>query len=578
MTTTDPRTMSPEALRRRKRAYSTIVVLMTMLAFATVGVSLMSFSGNQALAAHSTTGKIQANILAESGIHVLYDRIRKQMLEGQTYPRQIEEAQVEARVEGDEAPVGSYRARVIDVKSVQTDVTVNSVRKVRRTFYTFLIEGDGRSRSGSMTRYRAKFDATIDHSYIRRGPSSLPAGGTPDMIRFPVGALVSNSTVTYRGEGGLRTLSPNGDDAHILANGGLTWETRTGDKSTVMTPDVVELDGQILVPNGPPFERTVGPLGLGNLNGSRNFKSPALPPSGSFPGSAPDEVQRLVDAAVFASRTDVANWKSAWFTVVTSPLAMAGFSDADTNANGVFDSGDISPRMADGKRVILTPARIRGNFRIEPGQSVSVLPRETNQRQNVLYVEGDIENRGEIRNLGVHIVALGRYRDTPTAKYSVDWSEGLFVTRSKALRRSSLLAMAPDAGAVTIRSREPSLLGLVYAPLGGIRVLGDSPDLAGVLVAGGAGTRGGILVEPNDDGLATFRFEPSAAFDDSTTPGGGPGESTTWALEGVARPFVAGKLYDWVEIPLDSNGAPLRPTATNVGLPKVGPAPMPAAP
>ena len=576
MTVTTRQNLSPKPARRRKRAYSTIVVLMTMLAFATVGVSLMSFSGNQSLAAHSASGKIQANILAESGIHVLYDRIRNQMLKSQTYPRQTEEAQVSSKVEGTSVSAGTYRAKIIDVKTVQTDVTVDSTRKVRRTFYTFLIEGDGRSKSGSMTRYRAKFDASIDHSFVRAGAIGLPLVGTPDTIQFPVGALASNSTVTYRGEGGLKTLSPTGKDAHILANGGVEWDTRSDDKSNVMASDVVSLEGQILVPAGTAFERTVGPAGLGNLNGRRNFRTPSLPADGGFIGSAANEVQKLVDAAAFATSTQVSTWRTGWLTSVTSPLAVAGFSDVDANSNGVFDSGDISPRVGDGKRVIQTPARIRGNFRIEPGQSVSVLPRGTNQKQNVLYVEGNIVNRGELKNLGVNIVVLGKYQDTANAMYSVDWSEGFFTSRNRALKRSALLAMSASSDAVTFQSQRQSLVGLVYAPLGGIKVVGDSPDLAGALVAGGSGSQGGILVEPNDDGPATIRFEPAAAFDDSSSGGGGG--LINWVQEGTAREFSASKLYDWVEIPLDSNGVPLRPAATSVGLPMVGPAPPPTLP
>jgi hypothetical protein len=576
MTVTTRQNLSPESARRRKRAYSTIVVLMTMLAFATVGVSLMSYSGSQSVAANSASGKIQANILAESGIHVLYDRIRSQMLRSQTYPRQPEEAQVNSKVEGTSVTAGTYRARIVDVKSVQTDVTVDSNRKVRRTFYTFLIEGDGRSKSGSMTRYRAKFDASIDHSFVRANSLGLPMTGTPDTIQFPIGALASNSTVTYRGEGGLRTLSPTGKDAHILANGGVEWDTRADNKSGVMSSDIVSLEGQILVPSGTAYERTVGPAGIGNLNGVRNFRTPALPADGGFAGSAANEVQKLVDAAVFATSTQIATWRSAWLTTVSSPLAMAGFSDADTNANGVFDSSDIAPRVGDGKRVIPTPARIRGNFRIEPGQSVSVLPRGTNQKQNVLYVEGNIVNRGELKNLGVNIVVLGKYQDSENARYSVDWSEGFFTTKNRALQRSALLAMSASPDAVTFQSHRDSLVGLVYAPLGGIKVIGDSPDLAGALVAGGSGSQGGILVEPSDDGIATIRFEPAAAFDDSSTAGaGGP---VNWVQEGTVREFNAGKLYDWVEIPLDSNGVPLRPVATSVGLPMVGPAPPPTLP
>ncbi|MBS1719124.1 MAG: hypothetical protein JST35_01620 [Armatimonadetes bacterium] len=522
---------------RLQRGFSMGLVLLFVLCFSIMGMALLGVTSTYDRTSKGAADKLQASSLAESGINALYDRIRLQMLETQSYPFTLPQTTAFYDNGKTKTVIGSYSAKITNVSKIDTDIDVGGGQMIRRSAYIFTIEGTGTATNGTVSNLSAQFSGNIDQSLIQQ---TQVVGGSPPPgeFTFPIGAIVSNERVDINTDMGLRTYSPNGLDAHIVGNSGITWQGKNSLKGSNYNPNVLDVQGQFLVPDGAIANLTKGKDGIGNSNGSKNYRNPAAPASGSFLGGLANSVLSMPTKVNFADKTTVNGWENDWST-------RAGKPDAENHIN--IKSPSMPGRPGDGWKVVTAPATIQGNIEVASGDTLRFMPNSTNPKDNVVYVKGNLHNNGRVLNLGVTLVVKGKYTDAPGAEYKVDTQGSPFTTREMVMMRAALVILAEAPDAFTLTSSSAIDAGLIYTALGGMQIKGSNAEVTGLLVAGGSGNNGGINIDPDGGASFVVKYEPYAATGGPMPQDPNTKINTSWVPNGIAANFNPTKLQNWLQ-------------------------------
>jgi hypothetical protein len=518
---------------RNQRGFTTAATLSFLFCFSMIGMGMGSMTTTQHVNARRTADRQQSSALAESGMNVLFESIRSDMNTDGSYSSAIPVTNVTLIRGGNTVKVGSYSARILDVQMTSTDYGGDWDK--RRSFvYTFRIEGTGRTWDGFTTKLIANFTGTIERALVR----TETGGPSGDLLQqnvywFPMVAMVSIEKVNIATNGGVRTYAPDGLSGHIMANKGVSlW----GAKSGTSNPNVVDIQGQFLVPQGSAYDWTVSKDGLENPNGSKNYRSPSLAADGGFSGNPANTVLRMPGEVNFADEAEVNDWRGKWNTIVAKPTS--------TKYTSTLKTQDVAPRPGDGWKVITTPAVIDGDLEVASGEALRLLPSSSNPKNNVLVVRGNVKNLGALLNLGVTIVMEGKYTDGPSSEYKVSSDGSLFANDDLVAQRAGFISTAKEKEAFRFRTNSSARTGLIYAALGGIQVEGANVEFTGSLVAGGRGGDGGIDINPGGGNSFVVRY-------DSWAVNGGSLEITepaevevTYNLGGITRGFQPTKLFN----------------------------------
>ncbi len=523
--------MQPRIITRsRQRGMSVVPVMIFVIGFGAVGVSVMSMSNTQAKEVKGAGDKWQADGLAASGANILYEQIRQQMIADQSYPFVLTETtQKVKRPDNTEDSLGKCSARVVADRLVEKDEG-----GYRKQTYYFTIEGRGISDSGKESKSRVEFKGTMWRHLVPR--DTYGNNGAPDSIWFPTGAIVANGSVNMTTNQGIRTISPNGD-AHVVGNKGLKWTPSSGSKNSFVNPNIVDIQGYYLVPDGGPYTSTISSNGLGNPNGNKNYRSPAAPAQGDFPGAAANSVVKLNGAASFPDEGTVNNWAADY-------LNSASVSTGAKFSSGL-NSSAITPRVSDGQIGIQSPALITGDLNVSNGATVHLWPASTNPKKNIIYVKGNIKNLGNIINHGCTLIFDQTYEDSPSATYRIEQDALTFKTKEEAVMKSALLSMKKSNDAFKFHTNGSATTGLVYAMRGGIQVDGSNADFTGMLLAGGTGANGDIEIKPGGGNSFTVHYEAYAATGGNVVMDAESLINTDYVAGNVAQPFTPTKLYNW---------------------------------
>ena len=519
----------------RKRGSTTLLSLLFVMGFTVLGLGIVGLTAGQHANVGKSNGKQQANALAESALEVFYDQIRNQMVNETSYPFSLAQTSVSMPINGVTTTIGTYSARLINAREVQTDVTQGN-DKLRRYSYTFKVEGTGTTASGMVSKIQATFVGDFYRNIVKKEVARVVTA-PPGQIYFPVGALVSNTTVDITTDNGLRTYSPSGNDAHVIANEGMSWNTATGTKSSNSNPNVIDIQGQFLVPPLGPLQSTNGVNGLGNSNGITNFRNPGLAATTTFAGSPPNTVLSMSGPVNFANESTVDGWATKWRTRATATDSLTW--------EGTVNNDNIPKREGDQWQIISAPCTITGDLVVQQGKQIRLMPKSTNPVDNVVYVKGNVINKGQLLNLGCTLVFEGKYTDTKDAQYKVDPQGSPFTTRELVLMRSAFISLNQSKDAITWSSDASCSPGLVYSTKGGIRITGSNAELSGLLLAGGTGANGGIDIRPGGGASFTVRYEPYAATGGALTLDSASKIDYEYVPGNVCKAFSPGKPFNW---------------------------------
>jgi Tfp pilus assembly protein PilX len=522
--------------KNQQRGMSLGPVMIFAMGFLTLGLSVVSLSLSHHRIAKKTTDKWQSTSLAESAIHSFYEQIRAQMLVDGTYPFLMPSTDVTVTSSGTTNSVGTMAATLITHREVQTDENWGGT-KVRKYTYYFTIEGTGQATGGVQSTIRSRYKGEL-YRYLTP-VSSYSTTSAPGTFGFPIGAIVSNTTVDIKTDQGLRTYSPSGSDAHVIANTGITWSP-PGGKNSLTNPNIMDIQGYMLVPDGSAYSLTNGTSGLGNPNGHTCYRTPAAPASGDFPGAPANSVIKLDSPVSFADTGTVDGWAADW-------LGQSTATHSTTFSSAVTSTG-ITPRPGDGKIGIQSPAMINGNLTVAPGGKIELWPSSTDPRKNVVYIKGNVSNMGQLVNHGCTIVFEGKYTDSASAEYKIEPDSATFTDPALATMRSSLLSLNQSKDAFTFSTNSSSNTGLIYALKGGIDVKGSNAEFTGMLLAGGTGTNGGITIEPGGGNSFVVHFDPNSATGGTLALDADSLIDVSYVPADIASNFNASKLTGWVNI------------------------------
>lgn len=521
-------------IKRTQRGLSTPLALVFLSGFLLIGGVAVSTSMQADRFGNRQKESLQAMNLAEAGIMNLYDRIRSEMRVDGTYTMSLPSTPVTTREGGSTVTVGTYTARVVNVSARQEDVGPDHDRK-RVTTYQFILEGTGNAGMNRNVTLRSRFTATLSKNLMRR-EEVIETGPPVGMIYVPQGALASNTTVSFRTRGGFRTFSPDGNSGHVIANDGVDWDADTGNKNAISNPNVLDVQGQFIVGDAA-YNATIGAGGIGNSNGSRNFR---VTPTASLPGwpdNSSSGVIRAQSRIAFASETEVDGWVNDWRTEVGSPMA--------TRVNGSLTTASM-PLDANGERVLETPAYIDGNLVINPGTLLKLKPSTTNPRRNVIYVRGKVQNQAILENLGVKLVIEGSYEDQPSAQYRLSTQGSPWSQIGQVMQNAAMISVKQASDAIEWQSNASVTTGLVYAAKGGIEIDSSNGEVRGMMAAGGTGSNGGISVRAGGGSSFVVHFAPEAGI-----PGDAPANErridVSYVENGVHQQFSPSRLIDWVQ-------------------------------
>ncbi len=514
----------------RKRGMSVVPVLIFVLSFGAVGVSIMSMSDTQTKEVKGAGDKWQADGLASSAANILYEQIRQQMIVDQSYPFVLAERTLKVkRPDTTEDALGKCSASLVADRLVEKDEGGYRIQ----TYY-FTIEGRGTSDSGKESIVRVDFKGLMWRYLVPKtttGPSTAP-----DSIWFPTGAIVANGEVSMTTNQGIRTMSSNGD-AHVVANKGIKWDPFSGSKNGFSNPNIIDIQGFYLVPEGGPYTSTLSTNGLSNPNGTKNYRSPAAPAAGDFPGAPADSVIKLNGEATFPDEGTVDNWAADY-------LNSASVATGAKFPTGL-ESDAIVPRITDGQLGVQSPALITGDLEVKSGATVHLWPASTNPKKNIIYVKGSVKNMGNIINHGCTLIFEQTYEDAPGGVYRIEQDALTFKTREEAVMKSALLSLKKDKDAFKFHSSSSATTGLIYAMKGGIQVDGSNADFTGMLLAGGTGANGNIEIAPGGGNSFTVHYEPYAATGGVVAVDAESVINTEYVVGNVADPFKPTKLFNW---------------------------------
>lgn len=545
----------------KKSGTSMPITLMFFMVIGMVTVVSVGLSQTTDSMVYRGTQKVQADELAESGVQSLYDQICRKMKNGSILNQNLNGLSLNSTLDGVSRDLGTYSAEVTDV--TQTDVNDPAGQpagSIQRT-YRFQIKGIGTAPNGTESIVMASFTGQI----------VATADGFTDPMRewviYPA-AVQSNNDVFIRADDGIRTLDVNTVDkeAHIIANRGVKWQPAFGSKASITAPDVVTVEGHILVPDQPVnqfYMDSKSAFGLGNTSPSiKNYKSagPWVNKPNPYPVVA-NEVTPMGFNMPFPSTAQLATWHQNWNnTVTTHPQAVTVTAT---------DSSRIST-SATGLKTITAPARLAQGFTVNKSHTIHLIPRSDDPADNIIKIDGPLLNEGNIVNHGVTLVC-STYQDTSTSTYNLDKQYSKYPDLSDVYKNAGLIATATPVpyyqgmsggtgsgitSSIWIRSNVDGKYGLVYALEGYIKVTG-SLEMNGLLLAGAPCTpdemsditerasttssfvEGGIHIEPANGGNFTLVYSrESKGF---TLPG------RLVDATKVLVPFRAAALTDWMK-------------------------------
>ncbi|MBA4294054.1 hypothetical protein C0431_13915 [bacterium] len=538
---------------KKRAATSMPIVLMFFMSLGMVTVVSVGLSQTTDSMVFRGTQKVQANELAESGIQSMYDEVCRKMKNGSILNQNLNGLMLNSTLDGVSRDLGTFSAEVTDVThSDLIDPPGYAKGTIQRT-YRFQLKGIGRAPNGTESIMMASFNGQI----------VAKADGFNDPMRewviYPA-AIQSNSDILIKADSNIRTLDINTVDkeAHMIANRGVRWQPAHGSKTSITAPDVISVDGHILVPNQPTethYLDSKSALGFGNYTSTvKNYQSagPWVNKPNLYPVVA-NEVTPMGLAMPFPSVAQLISWHNRWNAVVTNHpdsqvLIQNNTSQMRANTSGL--------------KTITAPARLTAGLTVDANDTIHLIPKSDDPSENIIKVNGAILNQGNIVNHGVTLVC-STYQDTTTATYNLDKQYTKYPDLSDVYKNAGLIATAtpvfnPQSGAssssIWIRSDVDGKYGLVYALEGFIKVTG-SLELNGLLLAGGASSNkasrrsgdlantplvdGGIHIEPDDsDGFTLVYSRESKGF---TLPGALVDASK------VVVPFRAAALANWMQ-------------------------------
>ncbi len=516
---------------------STAAVTLFVMTFTMMGAGMLTFTRSLHHNTARSAQKQQANALAESGIHELYDQIREEMPGTGTYPLLLSEKDASSGYGGSTWKIGTYRAHIVDVKSSFTEVSEGSGWYRRDHRYIFQVEATGRSRSGITSTYRATFHADLSEKL--RDVSYEVSNGNPtnlDTFGFPTGAMVSNNRIILRSRGGIRTYD-SGGNAHLIANKGIEWNP-SGGKSSLTNPNIIDIQGQYLVPGGSVYDFTIGSGGLGNSNGTKNYRNPSAPGGPGFEAGPENQVLPMSGEVKFANETNTSKWEADWRGYATGPSSKIYTSEVKTSA--------IAPDPITGQTMLRTPAFIDGDLTVEAGRTLRLTPSSTNPRLNVVYVRGDIKNMGQLMNLGVTVVVLGKYQDGPSSEYKLDNQYSPFGAMDRVSEKSALVSLSKSPDAISFKSNSSVRTGLIYAANGGVTIDSSNLEIRGMVLAGGVGENGNITVNAGGSNSFVVHYDQFAGIPGAVS--GGSSGSVTLIPKHWESNFRPSEIYNWIQV------------------------------
>jgi len=529
-----------------KRGMGTMAAIALMGGSMVVGLTLVTVTATSHRLSSRGAEKQQALALAESGIEDLYARIQAAVNANTDFPLSLSGGSVN-HDQNTTTKEGTYTARVVTTTQHSVD-SVYGTDHYRNVDYDFVLEGNGVSNLGVKGRLRAHFTGHVVYALSRVG-SVTTLGDQPQQLWFPRGAMAANEQVNFVTNNLVNVQSSVPGAGHILANGGISWQPASGAKASFGNTTVINADGQFIV-DQPSLAFTQSTGGMANPNGQINFQSPAI---GLNPANKIWQSQARIN---FVDQPGVANWDLRWqqnggrdpARVFTPLPAVASLPASDVTPTG---------------NMLETPAYVKGGLTVPAGQTLVLKPTSSNPMKNVIYLEGNVVNQGNIVNLGVKLVFRGKYSEGSGASYNVSEVGSPFATRQRTLQNAALISLAADPQAINFTSTTDSSVGLVYAASGGVRLAAPGRTTKGALIAGGVDGNGSITVNNGTSGTNTLVFEK-----DATVPGDIDLSSIdqidiNYVISGVYSPFVATQLGNWLE--LDNMGKAVV-TKTGVNL------------
>ena len=386
---------------------------------------------------------------------------------------------------------------------------------------------------GATSRVRAIFTALV----IRAVATGNSGSG---LSAFTVNnaAVQSNSTITLATNGGIRLSDTNNNHkAGLLANSTITWNTVGQPKAQMNNPNVIQIDGQIMVPAAPSLAYSGTVTGMGNTNGTTNYQTVGLAASGATAAVPANSIMGMGSPAPFADSTQVGLWQTQW-------IAQAQGTGSITYPGNVSTSSlpPVQQNPGWGEKRVTAPAYINGDLNADGGQ-LYLQPNSNPNLPNTIYVHGNVVNSALLYNRGVNLIVEGSYTDTGnSALYSLQTQYTPYASTTAMMPKSSLVSLKQSSSAITLNTDSSGPAGLIYATLGGININGNN-ELRGVLVSGGTGSNGGVQINPRGGNsfVVWFPQEAITGRGDFLLP---PASASAGA---VIQPFTASRLGSWVQ-------------------------------
>jgi hypothetical protein len=501
---------------------STLVMIVcgSIVATAVLGLSLSSSKTS-----HRSVDKAQATALAESGVQLLYENIRRQMRTDMTYPSTLASTTAYVQRDGQQFEVGTYSARVVDLSQTSEDILQpGTTTKIgQRDRFVYLLEGQGTSKDGVSSKIRSSFTAVVEYT--------ITAGAGGNFSVGP-GAIVSNSKVEITTNGGFRTYEPGGSNtAHVIGNDGICWRNVGGPRVCVFDPNILDIQGGFLTTDGPGYTLTTSTDGIWNENGTTNYVSVEMAETSLTFSTAANSVGKLISPVQFPSATQVEGLRQGWFNTATATGAQSW--------PGGADSGSMLERPGDQWKIVQAPAYIDGDLDVKNGDVVRLMP-NGDPAKNIVYVRGNVRNLGQLFNLGVTVVMEGKYTDGGSSEYRLD-SQGSPMSDNEIMSKACFLSVNESRDAFSFGTNSSSKTGLIFSMRGGIQVSSSNAEFTGALFAGGSGDTGVIEINPNGAASFVVKYDPLCASPRDFGIAGPPVTTLT-------KPFDPGKLKGWVQV------------------------------
>ncbi len=322
--------------RKSKKSGSSLPI--TMMFFMVIGMVTITAVGVTTTSdrmAERFSQKSSANLLAESAVNELYDQAIRNLASGKS-PGNLSLRPMNTDFDGKTRSVGNYSATIIDLKSTVTSPAPGYSATSTLTDYQIHIRGTGVAPNGTTSEVEATFTA----STVTSGTPGSTGGSS---VAIYPGAIQSNTTVDLITNDGIKTVDNSSLDkeAHVLANKGISWTPFSNQKDNYWREDLIDIQGHAMVPDQPspqPLDFTKGIGGLGNPNGSKNYKTAVA--HTSIPSSftvMQNEVTPIGQPKTFMNPLQ-------WKTQFDSAKSRINSSPAKTNYAGSLNSNYCSPK------------------------------------------------------------------------------------------------------------------------------------------------------------------------------------------------------------------------------------------